>query len=30
LKLSEKLYITAGLAAEGDQRVMAIWRIRFR
>ena len=30
LKLSEKLYVTAGLAAEGDQRVMAIWRIRFR
>ena len=30
LKLSEKLFVTAGIGAEGDQRVMAIWRIRFR
>ena len=30
LKLSEKWYITAGLGAEGDQRIMAIWRLRFR
>ena len=30
LKLSERLYLTAGLGADGDQRMMAIWRLRFR
>ena len=30
LKLSDKWYVTAGLGAEGDQRVLAIWRLRFR
>ena len=30
LKLSEKWFITAGLGSEGDQRIMAIWRLRFR
>lgn len=30
LKLSEKWYISAGIGAEGDQRVLAIWRLRFR
>ncbi len=30
LKLSDKLYITAGIGVEGRQRMMAIWRIRFR
>ncbi len=30
LKLSEKWYVSAGLGAEGDQRVLAIWRLRFR
>lgn len=30
LKLSEKWYVSAGLGAQGDQRVMAIWRLRFR
>jgi hypothetical protein len=30
LKLSEKWYLSAGLGSEGDQRVMAIWRLRFR
>lgn len=30
LKLSDRWYITAGLGSEGDQRIMAIWRFRFR
>ncbi len=30
LKLSEKWYVSAGLGAEGDQRVLAIWRLRFK
>jgi hypothetical protein len=30
LKLSDRFYITAGLGAEGDQRMLAIWRFRFR
>ena len=30
LKLSDKWFITAGLGSEGDQRIMAIWRLRFR
>jgi len=30
LKLSDKWFISAGLGAEGDQRVMAVWRLRFR
>ena len=30
LKLSEKWYISAGIGSEGDQRVLAIWRLRFR
>lgn len=30
LKLDEKWFISAGLGATGDQRVMAIWRLRFR
>lgn len=30
LKLSERWYISAGLGAEGDQRVLGIWRLRFR
>lgn len=30
LKLSEKWYISAGIGAEGDQRVLAIWRLRFK
>jgi hypothetical protein len=30
LKLSEKWYISAGIGTEGDQRVLAIWRLRFR
>jgi len=30
LKLSDKWFISAGLGAEGDQRVMAIYRLRIR
>jgi len=30
LKLSEKWYLSAGIGAEGDQRVLAIWRLGFR
>ena len=30
LKLSGKWFVSAGLGAEGDQRIMAIWRHRFR
>jgi len=30
LKLSDKWYISAGIGAEGDQRILAIWRLRFR
>jgi autotransporter translocation and assembly factor TamB len=30
LKLSSKWFISAGLGAEGDQRFMAIWRLRFK
>jgi TamB, inner membrane protein subunit of TAM complex len=30
LELSDKFFISAGLGATGDQRVMAIWRLRFR
>ncbi len=30
LKLSEKWYVSAGIGAEGDQRVLAIWRLRFK
>ncbi|QTN33831.1 translocation/assembly module TamB domain-containing protein [Akkermansiaceae bacterium] len=30
LKLSEKWFLSAGLGEEGDQRFMAIWRLRFR
>jgi hypothetical protein len=30
LELSEKWSLSAGLGAEGDQRVLAIWRLRFR
>jgi hypothetical protein len=30
LKLSDKWNITAGLGSEGDERIMAIWRLRFR
>jgi autotransporter translocation and assembly factor TamB len=30
LKLNERWYITAGIGAQGDQRIMAIWRFRFR
>jgi hypothetical protein len=30
LKLSEKWFLSAGLGAQGDQRVLAIWRLRFR
>lgn len=30
LKLSEKWYISAGLGADGGQRVLAIWRLRFK
>jgi len=30
LKLSDKWYVSAGIGSEGDQRVLAIWRLRFR
>lgn len=30
LKLSDKWYISAGLGEEGEQRVLGIWRLRFR
>lgn len=30
LKLSDRWYITAGLGSQGDQRIMAVWRFRFR
>lgn len=30
LKLSGKWFVSAGLGAQGDQRIMAIWRHRFR
>lgn len=30
LKVSSRWYISAGLGAEGEQRVMAIYRLRFR
>ena len=30
VELSEKLYVSAGLGEEGDQRFLAIWRVRFR
>ena len=30
LKLNDKWYISAGIGAEGDQRVLAIWRLRFK
>lgn len=30
LKLSENWFITAGLGSQGDQRIMAVWRFRFR
>ncbi len=30
LKLNDKWFVSAGLGAEGDQRVMGIWRLRFR
>ncbi len=30
LKLSEKWFLSGGMGAEGDQRVLAIWRLRFR
>ena len=30
LKLSDRWFISAGIGAVGDQRVMGIWRLRFR
>lgn len=30
LKLSDRWFITAGLGSQGDQRIMAVWRFRFR
>jgi hypothetical protein len=30
LKLSDRWYVSAGIGEEGDQRVLAIWRLRFR
>ncbi len=30
IKLSDKWYLSAGLGAEGDQRVLGVWRINFR